>query len=58
MFRPNGRTVFRLIFEKEDCTIDNVLNLRVIALRELVKITLVCSINDLRLKFECGIFIQ
>jgi hypothetical protein len=58
MFRPICRTIFRLIFEEVDCTIDNAFNLRDLVLQELVKIILVCSIKDLRLKFEYGIVIQ
>jgi len=58
MFRPNCRAIFRLIFEQVDCTIDNAFNLRDLVLQELVKIIVVCSIKDLRLKFECGIVIQ
>jgi hypothetical protein len=38
-----------------ECTIDNVFNLRDLALQELVKIIVVCYIKNLRLKFKCGI---
>jgi hypothetical protein len=41
MFRPNCRAIFRLIFEKVECTTDNVFNLRDLVLQELVKITVV-----------------
>jgi len=38
MFRPNCRAIFRVIFEKVECTIDNAFNLRDLVLQELVKI--------------------
>jgi len=52
MFRPNCRAIFRLIFGKVECTIDNAFNLRDLVLQELVKIIVVCYIQDLSLKFE------
>jgi len=45
MFRPNCWVIFRLIFEKMECTIDNAFNLGDIILQELVKITMVCYIK-------------
>ena len=38
MFRPNCRTIFRVIFEEVLCTVDNAFNLRDLVLQELVKI--------------------
>ena len=58
MFRPNCRSIFRLIFEQVEYTIDNAFNLRNLVLQELVKINFACYIKNLRLKFKCGIFIQ
>jgi len=37
-----------------ECTIDNAFNLWDLILQELVKITVVCNIKNLRLQFECG----
>ena len=45
MFRPNCRAIFRLIFEKLECTIDNAFDKRDLVLKELVKITVVCYIK-------------
>jgi len=45
MFRPNCRAIFRLIFEKVECTIDNAISLRDLVLQELVKIIVVCYIE-------------
>ena len=42
MFRPNCSAIFRLIFEKVECTIDNAFNLQDLVLQELVKIIVVC----------------
>ena len=47
MFRPNCRSIFRLLFEGVERTIDNALNLRDLVLQELVKIIVVCYIKDL-----------
>jgi len=41
MLRPNCRAIFRLIFEKVECTIDNAFDLRDLVLQELVKIIVV-----------------
>jgi len=49
MFRPNYRAIFRLIFEKVECRIDNALNLRDLVLQEFVKIIAVCYIKKLGL---------
>jgi hypothetical protein len=54
MFRPNCRAIFRLIFEKVECAIDNAFNLRDFVLQGLVNIIMMCYIKDLRLKFVCG----
>ena len=55
MFWPNCRAIFRLIFEHVECTIDIAFNLRDLVLQELVKIIVVCFIQNLRLKFKCGV---
>ena len=55
MFRPNCRAIFKLIFEQVECTIDNAFNLRDLLLQNLVKIIVVYYINELILKFKCGI---
>jgi len=54
MFLPNCRTIFRLIFEQVECTIDNAFSLRDLVLQELGKIIVVCYIKELRLKFKRG----
>jgi hypothetical protein len=54
MFRPNCRSIFRLVFEHVECTIDNAFNLRDLILQELVEIVAMCYIEDLRLKFKGG----
>jgi len=54
MFRSNCRAIFRLTFDKVECTIDNAFNLRDLVLQELVKIIVVRYIRNLRLKFKCG----
>jgi hypothetical protein len=54
MFRPNCRAILRLVFEQVECTIDNAFNLRDLVLQELVKISVVCHIKDVRLKFKGG----
>jgi len=41
MFRPDCMAIFRLIFEKVECIIDNAFNLRDLILQELVKIIVV-----------------
>jgi len=38
MFRPNCRAIFRLIFEKVECTIVNIFNVRNLVSQELVEI--------------------
>ena len=45
MFRPNSRTIFRLLFEQVERAIDNAFNLPALVLQELVKISVVCYIK-------------
>jgi len=52
MFRPNSRTIIRLIFDYVDCTIDNAFNLRDLVLQQLVKITVVCYVKKLKIKIQ------
>jgi len=54
MFQPNCRSIFRLIFEQVECTVDNVFSLRDLLFQEMVKINVVYYIKNLRLKFKYG----
>jgi hypothetical protein len=56
MLRPKCRAIFSLIFELLECTIDNAFNLRDLILVELVKIIVVCYIQNFRLKFKCILY--
>jgi hypothetical protein len=58
MFRPTFRAIFRLIFEKVECTIDNAFNLRDLVLQELVKIIVACHKSKLKIKLQLWYFIQ
>jgi len=46
MFRPYCTTIFRLIFEQVECTIDNAFNLRDLVLQEF------CSCNYNLIKYK------